>query len=231
MNQRNSFIESLRFDVSAAYEEYSRYLFDYKAQFHLQALSAHIAIMEAFPELDFHTICRIKSLTSFLAKAEHKGIERVFDVHGMKHIIHFANGSDDEKLLTDYCYRLRDFLSKYYSELATKTTICRPKDYIVEPKENGYQALHFSGICGQRRFETQIKTARMEEVAKFGNANHAEKYKPRELGPHPLASVPRYLIIRNQDGMPITHELSLPDCFQYFYNIPYEQFVQMEREK
>lgn len=56
------------------------------------------------------------------------------------------------------------------------------KDYIMKPKENGYQSLHAvfrlsSGHC----FEVQIRTFSMHTHAESGKANH-EVYKQKEYG-------------------------------------------------
>ncbi len=224
MNTRNDFLETLKFDVPTAIDEYSKYMYDYKEDFYRQAYREHIAISKIFPELDFHTVCRIKSFKSTLDKARHKGLDKVYDIHGIRHIINSVYGKNDEDILIKYCYKIRDYLKSYYASSSIHTEINREKDYILSPKENGYQALHLSGVAmngHNRRFETQIKTTKMDEFAKYGNANHAEKYKPRALGKNPLSNVPRYAVIRSIDGKPAMHELSLEDCFQYFYNVPY----------
>lgn len=233
MSTRNDFLESIKFDIAPAIEEYSKYLYDYKQNFYKQAFGAHIAISKIFPEIDFHTICRIKSFNSSLNKAKHKGLDRVYDIHGIRHVINSVSENDNEELLTKYCYKIKRYLEGYYSSLGIQIAHNREKDYIASPKENGYQAIHISGFVPNdfgRRFETQIKTTKMDEYAKYGNANHAEKYKPRALGKNPLANVPRYAVIRNIDGNPVMHELSENDCFQYFYNVPYDKYIEIKEK-
>ena len=228
MNTRNDFLETIKFNVASTIEEYSKYLYDYKHDFYKQAYGEHIAISKIFPEIDFHTICRIKAFQSTLDKVKHKGLGNVYDIHGIRHVITSIGENDNEELLIKYCYKIKEYLKSYYNNSGINTKLDREKDYIKNPKENGYQALHLSGIVvngHQRKFETQIKTNRMDEYAKYGNANHAEKYKPRALGNNPLANVPRYAVIRNIDGKPVMHELSEKDCFQYFYNVPYDEYI------
>ncbi len=232
--EQNEFKKSLKFKISDCFEEYPKYAFDYKDAFFKQSFLTYCAIKEHFPELDFHTICRIKSFDSTYTKAQKKSLDRVYDIHGMKHIIHSVNGNDDEQTLIEYCYKVQDFLKKYYNENKMYLIPTREKDYIKEPKENGYQALHLSGVVipeHSRRFETQIKTARMEEVAKYGNANHALKYKPREFGKYATLKVPRYATIHDEDGKPVMKELTFEECFQYFYNVPFMTYrTKFEKE-
>ena len=228
MNTRNEFIESIKFDIPTAIEEYSRYLYDYKMNFYKQAYEEHLAIKKLFPEVDFHTVCRIKSFKSTLDKAKNKGLDKIYDIHGVRHVIYSVDGIDDEELLTKYCYKIRNYLKSFYNSKGILTDSERDKDYIKNPKENGYQALHISGICpknNNRKFEMQIKTEKMDNYAKYGNANHAEKYKPRELGKNPLSNVPLFAVIKNGEERPEMYELSFEQCFQYFYNIPYENYI------
>ena len=223
-------METLKFDVANTFETYNKYLYTFKNPFMSQALAVHSSIMEDFPELDFGTICRIKSLESTIDKVKRKGLAKVYDIHGMKHIIYSVNNMTNEQLLTAYCYKLEKYLENYYSKKGAQIINSRTKDYIAHPKENGYMAIHISGKKGERKFETQIKTANMEQIAKYGNAKHADKYKPREFGKYPLLKLPRYFTITTQQGSPIIHELSLEDCFQYFYNVPYEKYLKKVKE-
>ena len=234
MDSKNEFLETIKFDTASAIEEYSKYLYDYKRDFYHQAYEEHYAISRLFPEVDFHTVCRIKAFKSTMDKAKNKGLDKVFDIHGIMHVINSVDDSKDEKLLTKYCYKIRDYLKSFYISHGITVEADREKDYIVHPKENGYQALHLSGMAtseNNRRFETQIKTTKMDEFAKYGNANHAEKYKPRAMGKNPLANVPLYAVIRKINGKPVFDELTKETCFQYFYNVPYDKYVKTRSEQ
>ncbi len=91
---------------------------------------------------------------------------------------------------------------------------------------NGYKALHISAIApNSRKFEVQIKTIDMENVAKYGNANHAAKYKPRTLDRNVHLKVPRYAVITHKDNDVSLRKLSFNENFQYFYNIPYKNYL------
>lgn len=159
-----------------------------------------------------------------LEKAKRKGIEHIYDIHGIKHIIIAINGNDNEALLTDYCYKLENFLHDYYRSYSIELISERRKDYIYTPKDTNYQAIHLSSqdTKNGRKFETQIKTKQMEKTAKSGSASHANIYKPRVLGKTPLSKLPTYLpIVSFQDGKSIVYELPQDVAFEYFYGIPY----------
>lgn len=68
----------------------------------------------------------------------------------------------------DDCYRAMGILHRRYRFLPGGF-----KDYISTPKPNGYRSLHTHLIgLSQRRFEVQIRTQRMEKVARMGIAAH-----------------------------------------------------------
>lgn len=142
---RNDFLESLQFDIAGAIDTYSKYsVGDYKKDFKNYALAEHLAILQAFPGLKLHTMCRIKSMNATLQKAQHKGIDHIYDIHGIKHIIIDVNGNDDETVLIDVCYKLEKFLQAYYSSNNINLISDRRKDYITTPKDTNYQAIHNS---------------------------------------------------------------------------------------
>ncbi|KAL7469570.1 hypothetical protein ACHAXS_009819 [Conticribra weissflogii] len=72
----------------------------------------------------------------------------------------------------DLCYYTLDLCTRNWPEMADS----RFKDYIKEPKENGYQSLHYSSRKRWRGsewpFEVQIRTKEMHRVAEYGVAAH-----------------------------------------------------------
>ncbi len=212
--------------MSNVIDVYGQYATGYfKGFFKQEILEEYIAIRKAFPELNFHTIARIKSMDATLEKASRKGIENIYDIHGIKHIIIDLNGKDDESLLINYCYKLENFLHIYYGANSINVISERRKDYIANPKSTNYQAIHMSSQDSKngRKFETQIKTDKMEKVARFGSASHSNIYKPRVVGKTPLAKLPIYLpVVIFEDDRPIVYELPKELAFQYFYGVPYE---------
>lgn len=65
------------------------------------------------------------------------------------------------------CYRVLDALHAAFTP-----DLDRFKDYIKQPKPNGYQSLHTSIYWGKKPVEVQIRTHRMDEQAEYGWAAH-----------------------------------------------------------
>ncbi len=65
------------------------------------------------------------------------------------------------------CYKILEYLDKNYKILGETF-----KDYIKNPKENGYQSIHFCIELEGKIIETQIRTIEMDEFAEEGDASH-----------------------------------------------------------
>jgi len=86
------------------------------------------------------------------------GINRVYDLVAVRI---FAGDKD-------MCYRTLEALHTAFSPVNG-----RFKDYIANPKDNGYRSLHTS-VKGMdnRVFEVQIRTLQMHNAAEHGSAAH-----------------------------------------------------------
>ncbi|KAL3800455.1 hypothetical protein HJC23_011692 [Cyclotella cryptica] len=71
------------------------------------------------------------------------------------------------------CYYILDLCMQTWPETSSNS---RCKDYVAQPKQNGYQSLHYSS-CKRWRgcewpFEVQIRSSDMHRVAEYGVAAH-----------------------------------------------------------
>lgn len=104
---------------------------------------------------------RAKRLYNFFEKLErhHGDINRIYDIIALRIIL--KDGIED-------CYHMLGILHQYYTPLSG-----RIKDYIAQPKPNGYQSLHTTVFCEDGEVvEFQIRTEKMHEFAKYGIAAH-----------------------------------------------------------
>ena len=87
-----------------------------------------------------------------------------------------------------HCYDVSDICISFFR--AKRCTLCSPskkigtsnliKDYIKNPKSNGYQSIHLAFKTLEKdNFECQIRTLYMHEHAEIGDANHSQ-YKNSE---------------------------------------------------
>lgn len=93
---------------------------------------------------------------------------------------------DSEEVLIKHCYSIKTICIDYFIKKKL-CTLCTPskqvgsdplaKDYIEEPKSNGYQSIHLAFKAKAPRnetFEVQIRTLQMHEDAEVGKASHTE---------------------------------------------------------
>ncbi len=120
-------------------DEFQRFLLEY--QFGLREVETKIAILRDEFQLmhDYnpieHVSSRVKSADSIVDKVARKGIdpdvasirEHITDIAGLRVTCSFVNDA----------YRLFDLLTQQ-----DDISIRRVKDYIAEPKANGYKSLH-----------------------------------------------------------------------------------------
>ena len=112
---------------------------------------------------------RPKSIHSIWNKMKKKGVafEEVYDLFAIRVIL----DSNPEKEKED-CWKVYSMITDEYTPSPE-----RLRDWLSNPKSNGYEALHTTVMGPQGRWvEVQIRTKRMNEIAEKGLAAHW-KYK------------------------------------------------------
>lgn len=120
--------------------------------------------------LKYEAKARLKSVYSIWKKMETKQIpfEEVYDLYAVR-IIFDCDREKDEK---DICYKIYSAITDLYKPHPKRT-----RDWISNPKANGYQALHVTLMGPEGNWiEVQIRSRRMDEIAEKGFAAHW-KYK------------------------------------------------------
>lgn len=116
---------------------------------------------------------RIKYLYSLYRKLlrYHMDIDKIFDISALRVIV--PNISD--------CYQVLGIIHSIWRPVPG-----RLKDYIANPKPNGYQSIHTSIFIGDRHIaEIQIRSKEMHHEAEYGVASHIiydESGKPKAGG-------------------------------------------------
>ncbi len=118
---------------------------------------------------DFEIHGRPKSIHSIWNKMKKKGVsfEEVYDLFAIRIIVN--SPPDKEK---EDCWKVYSMITDEYSPSPE-----RLRDWLSNPKSNGYEALHTTVMGPQGKWvEVQIRTKRMNEIAEKGLAAHY-KYK------------------------------------------------------
>ena len=119
--------------------------------------------------LNFDIYGRPKSIHSIWNKMKKKGVafEEVYDLFAIRVIL----SSPPEKEKED-CWKVYSMITDEYTPSPE-----RLRDWLSNPKSNGYEALHTTVMGPQGKWvEVQIRTKRMNEIAEKGLAAHW-KYK------------------------------------------------------
>ena len=116
---------------------------------------------------------RLYSLYRKLAKPHYNGdVSKIYDLVALRIIV--PTVSD--------CYQVLGIIHKLWKPLPG-----RIKDYIAQPKPNGYQSLHSTVFCLEGKIvEFQIRTPEMHEQAEYGIAAHWH-YKEIHQKPNKLS--------------------------------------------
>lgn len=112
---------------------------------------------------------RPKSIHSIWNKMKNKNVEfeEVYDLFAIRVIVDVPSETEKEA-----CWKVYSFVTDMYSPAPE-----RLRDWLSNPKSNGYEALHTTVMGPQGKWvEVQIRSKRMNEIAEKGLAAHW-KYK------------------------------------------------------
>ncbi len=118
---------------------------------------------------DFDIYGRPKSIHSIWSKIKKKGVsfEEVYDLFAIRIIVNAPPEKEKED-----CWKVYSIITDAYNPSPE-----RLRDWLSNPKSNGYEALHTTVMGPQGKWvEVQIRTKRMNEIAEKGLAAHW-KYK------------------------------------------------------
>jgi GTP pyrophosphokinase len=119
--------------------------------------------------LDFDIYGRPKSIHSIWNKIKKKGVtfEEVYDLFAIRIILNSVPEKEKED-----CWKVYSIITDEYNPSPE-----RLRDWLSNPKSNGYEALHTTVMGPQGKWvEVQIRSKRMNEIAEKGLAAHW-KYK------------------------------------------------------
>ena len=145
----------------------------------LDSVTRHVNDLFAEDEVlataaSFSILTRIKSAWSANEKLTAKGLDHVNslrDIAGVRVVVDEGPQPIDEEAGYALCYRvLRRLATSPYVREVTDL-----KDYVRAPKPNGYRSLHATIVPTSSRlprFEIQVRTRAMDDVALHGSAAH-----------------------------------------------------------
>ena len=102
---------------------------------------------------------RVKSVYSIWKKMESKGIDfnEIYDLFAVRIIFEVEPGMDEKK----QCWDIYSAITDIY-----KLRPDRIRDWLSQPKANGYQALHLTVMGPDGKWiEVQIRSRRMDDIA------------------------------------------------------------------
>ncbi|WP_462219556.1 RelA/SpoT family protein, partial [Ferruginibacter sp.] len=120
-------------------------------------------------DFDFEIYGRPKSIHSIWTKIKKKGVsfEEVYDLFAIRILVNASLEKEKEE-----CWKVYSIITDEYNPSPE-----RLRDWLSNPKSNGYEALHTTVMGPQGKWvEVQIRTKRMNEIAEKGLAAHW-KYK------------------------------------------------------
>ncbi len=243
-----------RSDYQELINRYNMYINDYVDEIKKYATEEQIYLKNRFPGLVFNIKIRTKSYDSYIRKMNENILENkdpyINDIIAERIILSAynpdynsnENNPDDiskyqnEYVLRHMCdevakalydfrintnFRMKKDLNKS-SQQSEKNYIT--KDYIENPKKNGYESIHILMEHDQNKdftYETQIRTFNMENLSKTSGEIAHKVYKPRVLNDLSTNRVPMYYEITSFNdsvGNPIIVSIPLQNRFYHFYN-------------
>jgi GTP diphosphokinase / guanosine-3',5'-bis(diphosphate) 3'-diphosphatase len=131
--------------------------------------------------LDYRLRARTKSVYSIWNKMQTKGVpfEEIYDLLAVRIIFNTTLKKNDPAVFTEEkkkCWDIYSVVTDIYKHHPD-----RIRDWVSNPKANGYQALHVTAMGPMGDWiEVQIRSTRMDEIAERGFAAHW-KYKSGEI--------------------------------------------------
>ncbi len=110
---------------------------------------------------------RTKTAYSIWKKMQKQGVpfEEVFDVFAIRFIVDAPADKESEHA---YCWDIFSEVTREYKQDSN-----RLRDWISNPKRNGYESLHITVENKEgAHIEVQIRTTRMDDIAENGHASH-----------------------------------------------------------
>lgn len=120
-----------------------------------------------------HRVKTPYSIWNKMAK-KHMSFNEIADLYAVR--IVFRSPSDDIVAERNECFRIFDIIASLYKYREDRT-----RDWVMNPKSNGYEALHMTTVTPDgRNIEVQIRSERMNDLAEKGIAAHwnYKKNKP-----------------------------------------------------
>ena len=117
----------------------------------------------------YRVLGRPKSISSIYNKIKTKKVtfEEIYDLFAVRIIVDV-----EEELEKSMCWQVYSVITDVYTPIPE-----RLKDWVTNPKSNGYESLHTTIVGPMGRFvEVQIRSERMDDIAERGFAAHW-KYK------------------------------------------------------
>ena len=156
---------------------------------HLEEIKTHLLQEAAREKQKMEITTRAKHFYSVYQKMKlrNKSLDDIYDLMGLRIIC----GSVSE------CYIILGLVHRLWTPVEG-----RFKDYIAQPKGNGYQSLHTAVVTGKGYpLEIQIRTRTMHATAEYGIAAHwayKERKSPAQIKPEELNVVKHLQTLREE---------------------------------